>query len=59
VHGQQFLSEQTNRLSDEDSELYNRLEETLRRTILQAFEDATFAAHFQDEASINSFLPYP
>jgi hypothetical protein len=59
VHGQQFLSEQTSRLTDEDSGLYDRLEETLRRTILHAFEDDTFAINFQNEASINSYLPIP
>jgi hypothetical protein len=59
VHGQQFLSEQTNRLSDADANLYDQLEETLRRTVLHAFEDDSFAAHFRDENSIDAFLPYP
>lgn len=59
VHGQQFLSEQTNRLSDADADLYDQLEETLRRTVLHAFGDDSFAAHFRDENSIDAFLPYP
>jgi hypothetical protein len=59
VHGQQFLSEQSNRLSEADAKLYDQLEETLRRTVLRAFEDDSFAAHFRDEKSIDAFLPYP
>jgi len=59
VHGQQFLSEQSNRLSDADADLYDLLEEILRRNVLHAFEDDSFAAHFHDEQSIDAFLPYP
>ena len=46
VHGQQFLAEQSNRQSESDTKLYDQLEETLRRTLLYAFEDDSFAAHF-------------
>ena len=59
VHGQQFLSDQSNRLSEADTSLYDRLEEILRRTVLRAFEDDSFALNFHDESSIDAFLPYP
>jgi hypothetical protein len=34
-------------------------EETLRRVLLRALEDRTFAAHFRDEKAIEAFLPLP
>lgn len=59
VHGQQFLSDQSNRLSDAEYSLYDKLEETLRRVLLHAFEDRTFAACFNGPQSIDNLLPYP
>jgi len=59
VHGQQFLSDQSNRLSDSEYSLYDNLEETLRRVLLHAFEDRNFAACFNDPQSIDRLLPYP
>jgi hypothetical protein len=58
VHGSQFLSE-TVRLTDAEVNLYDRLEETLRKVLLRAFEDRTFAANFRDEKAIAAFLPLP
>jgi hypothetical protein len=59
VHGQQFLSDQSNRLSDAEYSLYDKLEETLRRVLLHAFEDRNFAACFNDAQSIDNLLHYP
>jgi hypothetical protein len=59
VHCQQFLSDQSNRLSDAEYSLYDKLEETLRRVLLHAFEDRNFAACFNDAQSIDNLLHYP
>jgi hypothetical protein len=59
VHGQQFLSDQSNRLSDAEYTLYDKMEETLRRVLIHSFEDASFAACFNDPQSIDKLLPYP
>ena len=59
VHGQQFLSDQSNRLSDAEYALYDKLEETLRRILIHSFEDGSFAACFRDPQSIENLLPYP
>lgn len=58
VHGSQFLSEQA-RLTDEELDLYHRLEDTLRAVLLRALEDRSFAANFTDEAAIDAFMPMP
>jgi len=49
VHGQQFLSDQGNKLTDAEIALYDKIEEVLRRTLLRAFEDNHYATHFRDE----------
>ena len=59
VHGGQFLSDQQARLTDQQLNLYERLEETLRKVLLRTFEDRDFAANFADAESIDSFLPMP
>jgi hypothetical protein len=59
VHGGQFLSDQQARLTAEQIDLYDRLEETLRRVLLKAFENRSFAANFADPASIDAFMPMP
>jgi hypothetical protein len=59
VHGGQFLSDQQARLTAEQIGLYDRLEETLRRVVLRAFEDKSFAANFADSNSIDTFMPMP
>ena len=59
VHGGKFLSDQQARLTVEQLDLYERLEETLRRVLLRAFEDRSFAANFADPASIDAFMPMP
>jgi hypothetical protein len=59
VHGGKFLSDQQARLTAEQIDLYDRLEETLRRVLLRAFEDKGFAANFADPASINAYMPMP
>ena len=59
VHGGQFLSDQQARLTAEQIDLYDRLEETLRRVLLRAFEDKSFAANFADGRSIDTFMPMP
>jgi len=48
VHGSQFLSDQA-QLTEEEINLYERLETTLRRVLLRAFEDRSFASNFKDE----------
>ncbi len=59
VHGQHFLYDFGQPLSKGDVELYDKIEETLRRALLKAFEDPSFASNFLDERSIGAFLPYP
>jgi hypothetical protein len=54
-----FLSDQQARLTAEQIGLYNRLEETLRRVLLRAFEDISFAANFMDGSSIDTLMPMP
>jgi hypothetical protein len=58
VHGQHFLYDFGQPLSKAEVELYDKIEETLRRTLLKTFEDASFASNFIDETSIGAFLPY-
>jgi hypothetical protein len=59
VHGQHFLYDFGQPLPKVDVELYDKIEEILRRTLLKTFEEPSFASNFTDESSIKAFLPYP
>jgi hypothetical protein len=59
VHGQHFLYDFGYPLPKADIELYDKIEEILRLTLLKAFEDPSFASNFTDGNSIKGFLPYP
>ena len=48
VHGQHFLYDFGQPLPKGDVELYDKIEETLRRTLLKAFEDPSFASNFRE-----------
>jgi hypothetical protein len=56
AHGQEFLSEQPAQLHPHEADLYDRLEETLRGTILRAMKDQTFRAHFRDDGTIDALF---